>query len=849
MASVVEIASVPTVDTPGTCIVFQHDKRSYTFGRVAEGSQRAFGNRKISITRTEHIFLSGSIDWSQVGGLIGYILTVGNANEATKVARRQQNSDRQKRGKEPLEDNTTPIEIHGGHNLSHAIASTRAAIFRQTARVKVNEIRNDVRGATPENIEPDWQDDAVRVWTIPVQRARSSSPRKRRRLSPASETEATTETTAKVSRGQSPSASQLSDPVFSQMLIESFMFNGSQQAPTVIASRAGDLRPGEGALLQKGTSQAYGPYNGPRGEECSDAQESDQTVWVFPRPGEGKAETTGGRTIGAATLPLPSTTYSDTSMSYIIKCHDRRGKFDPVTAQSFGVKPINFKHLVAGKTVMGENGVEVTPDMVLGEQKSGHGIIVADIESQDFLDAFMDRPEWANNTLMGNIVMMYWILGPGLAQDPKIQQFVKKHSKIKHVLCAPEACPNMLSNPSAAQMQMKLRRLDADRFPLLQYDNTVQYPAPSSGSNIELGRIGKKVQIMPRIIANDDATAAFEDLVRASQEVDQDILELARAAELKSKSAEFLEEVRKEQQDIPNQDAEVVALGTGSSIPGKYRNVAGTLIRVPNVGTYLLDAGEGTLGQIKRLFSPDDVTDILRTLKCIVISHLHADHHMGVPSLIKAWYEQSLRDDSKSKLAISCVGRYRQFLNEVSLMEDFGYHRLVFPSFEMGDKSVEIVPAANLSSGIFGLSSIKRIPVSHCWRSYGTQLELTSGLRIAYSGDCRPSTLFAEECRGAHLLVHECTFDDDMVSHAIAKKHSTMAEALGVSRQMGARKTLLTHFSQRYIKTASLKQANDGSEVQNVLLAFDFMKVKLGDFRKAACFTPAIRLLMDRLGD
>lgn len=83
-----------------------------------------------------------------------------------------------------------------------------------------------------------------------------------------------------------------------------------------------------------------------------------------------------------------------------------------------------------------------------------------------------------------------------------------------------------------------------------------------------------------------------------------------------------------------------------------------------------------------------------------------------------------------------------------------------------------------------------------------------------------------------------------------------MAEALGVARQMGARRTLLTHFSQRYQKSESLRRQRGESEgsdeeerEQSVLLAFDLMRVKLGDFQKAACYIPVIEHLMDKLGD
>lgn len=53
--------------------------------------------------------------------------------------------------------------------------------------------------------------------------------------------------------------------------------------------------------------------------------------------------------------------------------------------------------------------------------------------------------------------------------------------------------------------------------------------------------------------------------------------------------------------------------------------------------------------------------------------------------------------------------------------------------------------------------------------------------------------------------MHEATFDDDLRSDAIAKKHSTMSEAIGVGAAMGARRVILTHFSQRYQKIPGLK--------------------------------------------
>jgi ribonuclease Z len=83
-------------------------------------------------------------------------------------------------------------------------------------------------------------------------------------------------------------------------------------------------------------------------------------------------------------------------------------------------------------------------------------------------------------------------------------------------------------------------------------------------------------------------------------------------------------------------------------------------------------------------------------------------------------------------------------------------------------------------------------------------------LKISYSGDCRPSQPFTKIGRNSTVLIHEATFDDELVGDAKAKKHSTTSEALGIGAQMNAKAVVLTHFSQRYQKIPVLQTVQDG---------------------------------------
>ena len=85
----------------------------------------------------------------------------------------------------------------------------------------------------------------------------------------------------------------------------------------------------------------------------------------------------------------------------------------------------------------------------------------------------------------------------------------------------------------------------------------------------------------------------------------------------------------------PGDDITVTTLGTGSAIPSKYRNVSATHLDIPGVGGVLLDCGEGSLGQLRRRFGPEGTRRVFEELRMIYISHMHADHHLGLNAILR----------------------------------------------------------------------------------------------------------------------------------------------------------------------------------------------------------------------
>ena len=855
MTTYLQLATVPSADTPSTCIYVHHDKCHYVFGRIAEGSQRAFTSRKISFAGVTQIFLSGAVGWDQVGGLTGFLLSIAGA--VTASAENTKKEKKEKKGAKSIGSMVhNGINLHASDNISHLMASQRTIIFRQPIRVSINELRGDPRATEPATNDPDWEDGMLRVWKVPTVRERSSSPRKRRRLSPTDQADGAEngQEAETVPDEQYKEAQSLSDPEVADLIVSKLLWGGDNKGPQLLEEEIGNLEPNDTALIME--NGVYRLYKGPYSHSGEEVPNPKEKVWIV---GKRKPEGSHSRTWDLRQIPLPKTSYSQTSMSYVVKTYERRGKFDRAAAEALGVERLVFKHLINGEQVKGKDGATITPDMVMGDPIPGRGFAVADIAGPDFIESFMQRPEWTNKEIMAHVTVMYWILGTGLSSHPQIQKFMQDRPDIRHVICAPDTCPNMIANPGPAELQVRSRRIDADRFPIPSYDNAVKVPAPASGSHIHFGRAGSKVQLMPRLVHDAAAPVPFTDLVTPFNSVPSDIMALAAEAKTRATDPTLLAQVEEDEKDIPNRDAEIVALGTGSSMPSKYRNVSGTLILVPGVGNYLLDCGEGSIGQIRRLFGPERTAQILRDLKCVVVSHIHADHHLGAISVFRAWYEQALEDGNTANLAVSCIKPYQGMIQEQAQVEDFGFHRLRFPNCSHSHNiTLDHAGVGELADdglgGTFGLKAIRRVHVPHCWMSQGTELELTSGLRIAYSGDCRPSSDFARAFRGAHLLVHESTFADDLQADARAKMHSTISEALGVAKEMQARRVLLTHFSQRYVKRESLKwdAAPVGAEAgvdMAVLLAYDFMTVKLGEFRQAACYLPALQKLMEYMNN
>jgi ribonuclease Z len=344
-------------------------------------------------------------------------------------------------------------------------------------------------------------------------------------------------------------------------------------------------------------------------------------------------------------------------------------------------------------------------------------------------------------------------------------------------------------------------------------------------------------------------------------------------------------------------DVELVFLGTGSSMPAKYRNVSGLFLDSKSKGGVLIDCGEGSFGQLCRLYGPHAAREKVRNLRCAWISHIHADHHVGLPTILIERRKAILNEKGNTSgsvppLLVVGPAPLRRFLNAFSQVEplDFEFVDCRNATREKWDSHISrqnddetnarvgdaetfpLDPRLVSAATRLGLRRIVSVPVVHCAQSFALVLEAEPpagadgaepGWKAVYSGDTRPCAALTSAARDATVLIHEATFEDELFEDAVKKKHSTTSEAIATGVDANCYRVILTHFSQRYPKAPVFdghiggddKSENEPSDADDttrmkkknvsdrVGVAFDLMRVDFTALPRLPTLMPAIRAL------
>lgn len=298
----------------------------------------------------------------------------------------------------------------------------------------------------------------------------------------------------------------------------------------------------------------------------------------------------------------------------------------------------------------------------------------------------------------------------------------------------------------------------------------------------------------------------------------------------------------------------VVFLGTSGSVPTPKRALPAIAIQRKDE-IILFDCGEGLQRQM--IQAGIGFHKKMRVL----ITHMHGDHVLGLPGLLQT---MSLLEREKKLDIYGPIG-IKAFVEAMKQTVQFV---LTFPvdvyeiedegivcrekEYEIYAKWVEhVIPSLAYAlvekprPGRFFPEKAKRLGVEEgpLWAKLqlGESVRLSNGRvikseeitgplrlgrKIVYTGDTKSTENLIVFAENADLLIHDTTFDDELLERAQEDGHSTPSQAAKTAKKAKVKWLILTHISARY-KDASLLLEQARKIFPKADVAEDFMKIDL----------------------
>jgi ribonuclease Z len=275
---------------------------------------------------------------------------------------------------------------------------------------------------------------------------------------------------------------------------------------------------------------------------------------------------------------------------------------------------------------------------------------------------------------------------------------------------------------------------------------------------------------------------------------------------------------------VAKMSVSVTFLGTGGSVPSKFRNLPSVLIR-RGPELLLFDCGEGTQRQFLQAKAGTN-----RKMR-ILISHLHGDHVFGLPGMLHSLSfmgrtrELEIVGPKGIAELVTDVNRVVKFYANFDLrirevrpgqtIRDAEY-KIRVSSSKHGVPCLAYAFEENPRPGRFDPAKAKRlgIPEGPLWKRLqsgrGVKLGGRSissnqvvgpsrrGVKITYAVDTRPCAQVTKLANRSDLLIHDSCFDESAATKARDYGHSTAAEAARVAKASKCRRLALFHISAMY---------------------------------------------------
>ncbi|XP_014205662.1 ribonuclease Z, mitochondrial-like [Copidosoma floridanum] len=552
---------------------------------------------------------------------------------------------------------------------------------------------------------------------------------------------------------------------------------------------------------------------------------------------------------------------------FICKIEKKLGHLDVQKCRDLGVPsgPLMGK-LKAGEDVILADGTVIHSKDVIGENDEGPLFIVLECPDEEWMDLVIKNQafeKYQNSGIGEKIACIAHLTPEKVLNNPKYKEWMQKFGPDTTHLIINELNTGY-SGRAVYEMQHQLNLIHPKIFPLLQDQQKHMHLELHHENKFSTDETeGKKPE-------EKDLDASFlrhnlkvrrcksldifhlrpkkglttEKNIKINPNVhNQDTMKIDGLAD---SLAELQTEISAKTKDLGDNIEEfpkIHMLGTGSCIPNKIRNVTGILFEIDEERSMLLDCGESTFHQIVRLLGETQANKVLRSLKAIYVSHLHADHHLGLIGILE---EKKMVTNNPIFLIMPqqlmpFVHYYSTRCNKI-----LDNCELVCNSDILLDHSSLTPTKLKLVLDALNLSEISTALVVHCPFAYAIALTLTDGRKICYSGDSMPCDGLQKLAHHSFLLIHEATMEDALESEAVARGHSTISQAINTGVKAKVNFTLLTHFSQRYAKLPLLTDTEEsGNDYSNVGVAYDLMSISLSKLPLLPLFYKTLKVMFN----
>jgi ribonuclease BN (tRNA processing enzyme) len=222
----------------------------------------------------------------------------------------------------------------------------------------------------------------------------------------------------------------------------------------------------------------------------------------------------------------------------------------------------------------------------------------------------------------------------------------------------------------------------------------------------------------------------------------------------------------------------------------------------------LLDCGGGVFGKLREQHDYAEVD-------AVAISHLHADHFFDlIPYSFALQYAPRQQpvavagspgtDSPARPRLIAPPGANTTFR---LITGCWGDEKLVESAFDLEEYD-------DASSPEVGPLRLRFTEVPHYIQTFAVEITSELGGRLTFSADCRPNDELVEFARDTDLLLIEATLPRP--ERTGIRGHLTAGEAGDHARRAGAKRVVLTHFSDELDVEATRSEAGDafGGEVE-----------------------------------